>query len=37
MSFIKIREYLFVFVPRVIEISVEVVEIFEELERLEES
>lgn len=32
----KIREYLFDLIPRVIEISVEVVEIFEELERLEE-
>ena len=32
----KIREYLFDLIPRVIEISVEVVEIFEEFERLEE-
>ncbi len=32
----KIREYLFDLIPRVIQISVEVVEIFEELERLDE-
>lgn len=32
----KIREYLFDLIPKVIDISVEVVEIFEELERLEE-